>query len=446
METPQKTVLAFLATALVLFTAAVKTSDIDPEKESIDPAEEESVDTEEESTDVEEEDTDSEDEDTEEESTEEESSVAVAPVVVEKVKKKKKTKAYVPVVLPDSGLPNTAARPVHKERSFDMFVEGLYWQVQEGKTEWALGTFDEDPLADGTPVTKNHFKKVDFDWSWGFRGGIGYHMLHDEWDTQLYYTWLYTHKTDRFSQSDTSSNAAFGFSGVAHNQGQILSLLSLNPKNGDVNFSNGKIQWAVHFNCGDWELGRNYNVSKYLTLRPHLGIKGGWIHQNIKGNFIEETSPSSEGTPPTIGTLSFRYKNHFWGVGPSGGVNTSWYLGKGTSQSFSIFGDLAGALLYGRFHVREENFENSEPNGEWGEQKFSNLNRTLAAPVFQVATGISWDIKFSHDQYRFGIKLGYELQYWFRQNQLMSLADFMPQRLDGDLSLQGGTGELTFDF
>ena len=35
------------------------------------------------------------------------------------------------------------------------------------------------------------------------------------------------------------------------------------------------------FNIFDWELGRNFWVSKALSLRPFLGLKGGWIHQSI---------------------------------------------------------------------------------------------------------------------------------------------------------------------
>jgi len=89
----------------------------------------------------------------------------------------------------------------------------------------------------------------------------------------------------------------------------------------------------------------------------------------------------------------------------------------------------------------------------------SGLNRNLMVPVLTGVMGLAWDMCFSCDKMHLGIRAGYELQYWFRQNQRFSnfntgsagslgesTAAPRYTRTTGDLALQGLTIDVRFDF
>ncbi len=50
----------------------------------------------------------------------------------------------------------------------------------------------------------------------------------------------------------------------------------------------------------DWELGRSFYVSKHLSLRPHIGIKGGWISQHVRENFTKPCKATYSSRPKMI--------------------------------------------------------------------------------------------------------------------------------------------------
>jgi len=326
---------------------------------------------------------------------------------------------------PDSGMMNVSAHPTIDSHDWFVFGDVLYWHADEGGTDWAM-RITQTNVGVGTGHRHLRNQDVDFGWDWGFRVGIGYNMVHDEWDTQLYYTWFQTKK----EESVGSEESAFSF---------VASTNVADIQIANSNYSNGEINWTIHYSVLDWELGRDYNVSKHLALRPHVGIKTAWISQHIKGHFVE------------IGVAHdrdfFKMENEFWGVGPSFGANMHWNFGNYGSHYFGMFGDIAGALMWGHFDVDNE-IENAVL-----EVDFDNLNRNLMSTMLLGALGLSWDTNFHNDKCHFCMKLGYELQYWFRQNQMITLlekntiTDFGGwTRYSDDLKLQGVTLRARFDF
>ncbi len=183
----------------------------------------------------------------------------------------------------------------------------------------------------------------------------------------------------------------------------------------------------------DWELGRNYRVSKALSLRPFLGVKGGWIYQSIHSQWYN---------PDRTGAAFFNVgrenlENNFWGIGPTTGINTQWNLFNKQSQ-FYLFGDFSGALMWGHWSFSDL-FRNDLP-----QQVVVDLqNINGGASTIRTFMGFGCDLNFSQSQYRFTAKLGYEMQFWLDQLQFYS---FTAGRLVNMLTLQGGTFELSFDF
>jgi hypothetical protein len=299
------------------------------------------------------------------------------------------------------------------------FADVLYWHADVGGADWAFKNSNTT-----TPIITGPNHSLDFKWAWGFRAGLGMTMAHDDWDSNFYYTWFQTAISNSVgSKTDQIAVDNIGKVGM---------------------FAQGKANWGIHFSMFDWELGRWFYVSRCLSLRPHVGIKGGWIHQKIHKSFSGTT-----GTTPFDWVVNV--KNNFWGVGPSAGLNTKWLLGNIRVNQFALFGDFAAALMYGHFHVSNSEIPTVlSPLGPFGFHP-SHLNRNLAVPMLQAIFGFSWDRGFQCDCYHLGIRVGYEFQYWFRQNQtLMNEVDpdqaIRYQRAHDDLAFQGLTIDFRFDF
>jgi hypothetical protein len=323
----------------------------------------------------------------------------------------------------------TSARP-DSDNGWYIFADALYWHADVGSSEWARKIDDTTAL-----VASGDLHALNFKWNWGFRVGIGVNMDHDMWDSNFYYTWFRT---------ENSNSAGVPATGIIIDQ--VTSLANEVGKNTNQ-FTSGKNEWKIHYNMFDWELGRWYYVSKNLAVRPHVGVKGGWINQDVDYTFT-----NAAGRTPTTSTGDL--DNNFWGVGPSGGVNMMWVLGSAGARMdhrFSLFGDFAGALLYGHFDVEHKEATYDAAGVVTSGNHVRDLNRNLAVPVFQTQMGLSWDTGFNNNRNHFTFKVGYEFQYWFRQNQQVvpvgvGAAQPAYRRVSDDLALQGLTVDFRFDF
>ena len=166
-----------------------------------------------------------------------------------------------------------------------------------------------------------------------------------------------------------------------------------------------------------------------LSLRPFLGVKGGWIHQTIHN---EMWNPID--LPFTKAREDL--KNNFWGVGPSGGLNTKWVLACGESNDFSLFGDFSGALMWAQWNFKDQ-YKNNAP-----QEVIIDLPKIKGgAFMLRSFMGFGWDCYFSC--FHLSARLGYEMQFWLDQLQLVTLN---VGRIHDELTFQGGTLDVRFEF
>lgn len=316
------------------------------------------------------------------------------------------------------GAKMATARPLIDGYGFFVTADLLFWQLREMGTQYVIKS--KDPST--APVHGNS-KQVHFNWDFGFRVGGGYNFEHDEWDTQLFFSWF---RTDGNSHAHASDN------------GTLFPQWGIPAGNGDFGFGKrARINWDVSYAVIDLELARNFFVSKYLAIRPLFGLETAWITQKM--NFHERflSNPNQ-----MFSHLHLKGKNDFWGIGPRAGVETTWYFG----EHFSLFGGVSGALLWGDFDVREKEKLTGEVS-----RKLTNGDGDFNAmvPNAKAILGLQWDTNFSENCHHIGIKLGYEFQYWWRQNQMLNI--YNPsypiyERESADLSLSGLTLDFRFDF
>jgi hypothetical protein len=287
----------------------------------------------------------------------------------------------------------------------------LAWFVsEEASAVWA------DIIKIGSNTSSFTAQDFEFDWDFGFRVGAGYNFEYDAWDTQFGWTSFHTE---------------------AHQSQTVLGIIHPEFFAADLSRNlaqSAKIHWAFVFDMFDWELGRSYSVSKKFSLRPRIGLKGGWIHQQIHLRYhnliIQQTLTALSGREHA--------KNNFWGVGPLGGVNSEWKLRDFCTHYPTLFGDLSAAALWGTW-----NCSDIYKNGVEPEVVVHMRKSTLGALMFRGFFGVGWDVDFNNDRSHFGARLGYEMQLWINQ---LRLPTSQLIRLHGDLTLQGMTFNCQIDF
>jgi hypothetical protein len=307
----------------------------------------------------------------------------------------------------DDGVANPSIRPEAQTKTIDIFADALYWYTSE-TVDWAF------VLKHGPNSETSTYKTFTFDWAPGFRVGLGYNMMHDQWDTQLSYTWFQSKAKDHAEGIVTTAFLA-----------ARLSLLE--P------FSTGKASLNLRYNIFDWDLGRSFLVSKHLSFRPAIGLKGGRITQMIRSDW---TIPNFLNLFEF--TASENFKQRFQGAGPKGGLTGKWGFGNVPKNYFSLIGQFEAGYLWGHWSMRDEFIDNLSTV-----INVKTTARNFGALVLHAFLGFGWDVNFDHDRSHFGLKLGYEIQDWFNQFQLYS--DTSGSQ-NNDLILQGFNLGVRFDF
>lgn len=319
-----------------------------------------------------------------------------------------------------SGMINPQGRPQVRNGA-DLFVTGdlIYWNAHENGLQVAVESESSTNLDDA------EVKTVHGKWNFGFRVGVGYNTPHDGWDIRL--TWL--RFTDNGRKSGNSDGDEVFFPSLLHPKDVAHDLSTL----GVTKF---KGRWHLRLDQLDLDLGREFFVSKWLTLRPHFGLRTDWIRQKLQAeydNFV--------GTITTTDAEA-KQKDHWYGIGLEGGLDTQWGLGCG----WSLFGNLSAAILYGFHHI---DFDTED---ELTDFEFIDLDESyrVSHPVLDLSMGIRWDNMFYDDRLHLGLQVGWEHHVYFSQNQFPifvndpSLGLFVSNQ--GDLTLQGWTFSARFDF
>jgi hypothetical protein len=317
-----------------------------------------------------------------------------------------------------------AKEEVSTPKNIQIITDFLYWTISEsGSDVWS------EVITSHGNASSDDLRAVDFGWDPGFRVGVDYKTNHDSWDTELTYTWFYTKGQDHVNSSPGTVHSSYtgGFL-IDNTTGVGIS---------GPSYQSAKIAWKVHFGMFDWDLGRRYQVTKSVSLRPFLGLKGGWIDQTIESTwFNPDLSSFPAALPFSVGYENL--KNDFWGIGPVFGLDSKWCLYSKSQNFLNLLGDLSGAVMYGHWKFKDVYQNDIAQKIHVGSSPING-----GATMIRFFMGLGWDIHFSQNRYQLSSKIGYEMQCWLDQLQYYS---FTGGRLSNELTLQGGTLEFTFAF
>ena len=330
------------------------------------------------------------------------------------------------------------------------FADYLYWTARQDNLAFAqsgvtlsnnASSFTSTTGEASATTMPGKLYYVDPKFDSGFKGGIGIDMGHDGWDLMATYTWFRTHQSAKL----------LGNAGALIGKKIIQTLDFTEIANFDTGSFYGETRssWTLHFNNVDWNLGRNFFISPYLTLRPHIGVKGTWQKQrwNTKYEDITDTETIDSTTTTTTGLYRVRYNQKYWGVGVRGGLESCYYF----TQNFGVYGEFSLATLWGQFVVkRTDDLEQTEVTGNTTtvtplslvtnfQDRFHSING-----VFELEIGIRYDVWYADNNYRIRFQAGWENQLWLDQGKFRSIG--APTAIASNLTFQGVNARLRVDF
>lgn len=311
----------------------------------------------------------------------------------------------------------TTARPENDGKGFFVTFDVLYWQSLVDGTEFTYNQGCNASNVYALPVNAD-VNSITFNkWDWGFRAGLGYKFDHGEWDVYGNFTYF-----------KNSSDLTIG-------DGALTTILNdkiaNNPivEQDSVYFENVVSSFNFSFNRLDLELGRDFYVSKFLSMRPHVGLMTAWIKQYQTTKFT--------GGSVGYNTVSLTNYDKYWGIGPRTGINTQWHLCNG----FSLIGNTSGAFVYGNFKLsKNQSYSLNEAENSY--YLYSGIHRF--SPTGQLQLGLKYDRYTTDCKQHFSAFLAWDVQYWWNLYRFLPADSIVSS--NNDVSLQGATLNLRLDF
>lgn len=359
------------------------------------------------------------------------------------------------------GAKTAPAIPNPSGRGAYLYGDWLYWRTYENgvfnftacRTDTifgiqkpdAISDYDADPIDENTTTCSQiKLEDVKFDFDSGFRLGIGYASpCYEYWDLRAEYT-QFTNEANRSDCFDCPCPRLC-----------LPTLCPGDPYSPDVGAAGFTAQNTV-LSCSSWEidyynldvtLGRFYFLSKMFAVRPHWGGRASWINQTKNINL----STAGQGVAGQIeaGGADFGRifaidqrdsvlcidgaENDFWGVGPLVGLEGKWFL----TQNLSLYTEASGSLLFGKFDIEEQICLSQSsidttflPEGiydDLGHSDFKNCitqcfcyNPFEIVPSARLSVGVGFDYPFQDEKYSISLRIGYDVEYYWRQNYLGS--------------------------
>ncbi len=301
----------------------------------------------------------------------------------------------------------------------------IWWRATQEGLDYAYNGVGNDSVP--VNATKGEMHHPHFSYEPGFKVGFGLKFRHDGWDFFSQYTWLHVNDSKGSVKANTSGSSL------------VYSNLFYPIANNVRTFTaqEAEATWTLHLNVLDVELGRNFWISKWLTLRPYVGMKFNWTEQHYNVGF--ETLDNSSLNQNLQGSNVYsKMDQDQWAVGLRTGLDTAWYMAK----RWSIFGELALNGMLNDFDVSRKD-RIHRVDGISYTQAHVDRHAHYVSAILEWALGLRFETTFHSDDYMFMLQAGWEEQIWFGQNQFVF---FNNNNSGGDLSFQGLTVKAGFYF
>lgn len=325
-------------------------------------------------------------------------------------------------------------RYLHCDFGMTVKVEALYWTARahhliSGITFAGLSSTDQVPPALDRWNFQGEVIRIEPDWDWGWRATAGYTSPCDYWD--FFFDWTSFH---------TSKSIDF----------DLLQLPGWNPWGHPDTVSGVRLfdlssKWDLGYDVFSLELGRAFWIGRCLTLRPHFGVSGAFIDQDLKHAFDYEPKDFIP-----FGSL-LDLKCDFSGAGLRSGFTLHFTNGTG----FGFYGKISYQLLYGSFKtsLNQVEFYATEIGGNPTEELLiadSHDDFSQGISSFQGILGVNWNRCLCEGRYRFGFNIQWEFNQISDLNKFSHYSHFLSEGFhrqeNTSLGFMGITFGGSFDF
>jgi hypothetical protein len=322
------------------------------------------------------------------------------------------------------GAKNASSMPDTKNTGFHAGLGVIYEQPRVGGSGFAVKQSNSGTTNPTTEEVKEH----QFHWGWGLLAEAGYRFDRN-WEAGFNYMY--------FEKATQSMATNSGTSSVLVPTRAKFNIVS------DTSLLNSVARAVSDYNITSNSFDVAGNVSFFNDQYFSVGYKGGVRNHWLS---LKQSTNYSGGTVLSSNNATVHDKSRFWGIGPVGGLNTVWTLGKG----FAFFGDTNIAVLYSRFkNTQEQKLSN---NSARNVSTTDNYGRVV--PEFDMLLGFQYGSFFAQKRHYVTARIGWDFHYIFGANQMLVNMDsyttsgstlVMNRRtpnVNDDMSLQG----LRFDF
>jgi hypothetical protein len=298
-------------------------------------------------------------------------------------------------------------RPARISTKNDFFfnVSYLYWQALEKgldanlffsglSSDGIVNFFNdnlEEPINDVSYAYLNNTYAMNFQFSSGFKIGVGYNLFHDDWTVFVEYLSLQVNDQKKIS--------------------------SINDA------------WNLNLYIFDVNMYRFSYVGQKLSLAPVIAVRLFWLNQKLYKTFLTEQNE--------LKTIDIKSRSK-WAVGPKAGINSRWEL----NQYFQCFCNIAGILAYQRFDIDIE--ANNLP-----ELINYKTKKRAIVPILEGIIGVSIGGYLGDNTRHIELSCGYEAKLFFQQNHMISQMSSIQKNIDGsigNLTMHGLTASFRYDF
>ncbi len=314
------------------------------------------------------------------------------------------------------------------------YAEWIYWNpMTADPMNW--GGFVTQS-ASTTVVASETFRNLQYDFSSGFRVGLGYRLGCDTsgantrpWQLEVEYTRLHTSTSD-------SEDA----NGVVNGIGSAIEPLLPTPDTSHVyTFLHGNSHSSLDYDRIDLRIAWPFWMQSNVILRPFVGGTVAWF-ENDWHTFFSNTPPAT----PASCDLDWTW----WGGGLLGGADA--YVGIGNGLGF--FADSSFGFLFGP--LKTDELDTGVDNTPIFATLSCHSDSYSFQPVVNFGAGVDYKYWFNKAA-MLHIALGWEFTWWFDMNRygrvnqrdsaIASTAGYFNTEPSG-LGYQGFTARLGLDF
>lgn len=158
-------------------------------------------------------------------------------------------------------------------------ADALLWQLQEDGLTYALSYQDRASGVSDVPKAAALVKQK---YNWGFRIGLDWTIPHDNWDIAATWTHLISNsRNNTVTRADLNPPNDF-----------LFQLQGINDEPAVLQFFTASAYYRNHLDQIRLNIGREFFVSKWVTLRPYIGSRTDWLHQRLRtSNFGNANTP-----------------------------------------------------------------------------------------------------------------------------------------------------------